>query len=340
MAWGGLGHPLGELGLEPVAALGADAEVAAGLAVDPAPQVDPVVDLVEPLAVPGHVLAEMAVGLGAVVAEAAEHVDADLLGLAQVLVPLVGIEELAGEVLALVLDGDVPGLVVDAGADDVHLLLLEAEGAGDLAVAPHDAVAETEGLDPAEVVGGPGEHGVRVAVAEHHAAGGAHFADVAADAEDVGDAALPVHDPARAEGVAHALVHAVLERDVDVGLEGLQPAHAGHVDDVLGAGDGFPLVEGLAQLHPVQSCRRDVAPDELVHHVHVAFADVHVGDLEVGEGRHSEQIGGELAGETDAAGSDEGDLERHGKGSWMALDLSVSRGKVTSCPKFMPGIRP
>jgi hypothetical protein len=48
-------HPVGEVGLEPVPALGADAQIAAGLAVDPGGQINPLVDLIEALAVPGQV---------------------------------------------------------------------------------------------------------------------------------------------------------------------------------------------------------------------------------------------------------------------------------------------
>ena len=53
----GLVEELREVGLEPVAALGRVAQVAAGLAVDPVAHVDPVADLVGALAVPGQVLA-------------------------------------------------------------------------------------------------------------------------------------------------------------------------------------------------------------------------------------------------------------------------------------------
>ena len=68
-------EPVGEIRLEPVAPFGANAQIAAGLAVDPAVQADPVVDLVRPLAIPGHILAEMAVGLGGVITEAPQYID-------------------------------------------------------------------------------------------------------------------------------------------------------------------------------------------------------------------------------------------------------------------------
>ena len=109
---------------------------------------------------------------------------------------LVSGEQLAGHVLAVVPKLNVPGLVIDAGSDDVELLLRYAEHLGDLPVAALHAVAQADGLHPAVVVGGPGEHRHRVGVVEQAAAGLRHLADVAADAEDHRDAALAVHDAA------------------------------------------------------------------------------------------------------------------------------------------------
>ncbi|MNI98056.1 hypothetical protein D3C73_1568240 [compost metagenome] len=54
-------HPVRKIGLEPVTALRTYPQVSAGLPVNPAPEVDPVHDLIAALAVPGHVFAQMAV---------------------------------------------------------------------------------------------------------------------------------------------------------------------------------------------------------------------------------------------------------------------------------------
>ena len=59
----------------------------------------------------------------------------------------------------------------------------------------------------------------------------------AAEVEQRRDGALGIHQPARAECVAHALVHAVLQRDVNVGLERRQPALADGADHIIGAGE-------------------------------------------------------------------------------------------------------
>ena len=62
------------------------------------------------------------------------------------------------------------------------------------------------------------------------------------------DVPLAVHDAAGAERVAHALVDAVLERDVDVAAEGLQPADARAVDDVIGAVERPAAVQSSASI--------------------------------------------------------------------------------------------
>ena len=59
-----------------------------------------------------------------------------------------------------------------------------------------------------------------------------------------GDGALGVHDAAGAEGVADALVDAIFQGDVDVGLEGLEAALADHADDVIGPGESRAAVGG------------------------------------------------------------------------------------------------
>ena len=74
--------------------------------------------------------------------------------------------------------------------------------------------------------------------------------------------ALGVHDAARAERVADALVHAVLQRDVDVGLERFQPALADHADDVVGVGDGAAPVGRRLDVRR-QAVGLDVAPAKL-----------------------------------------------------------------------------
>lgn len=62
--------------MEPVAALGAVAQIATGLAVDPFGEVDPFFDFFGSFAVPGEVFGEVAIGFGGVVSEAFEDVDA------------------------------------------------------------------------------------------------------------------------------------------------------------------------------------------------------------------------------------------------------------------------
>ena len=119
-----------------------------------------------------------------------------------------------------------------------------------------------------------------------------------------------VHDAAGADGVADALVDAVLERDVDVGLEGLQTALADHADDVVAVGDGAAAVEGGFDAGR-QLVGVDVALAELGDHVEVAAGDVGEGEdgvLQLGDG---EKVAHQAAGEADGTGSDHGDFNGH-----------------------------
>ena len=114
-------------------------------------------------------------------------------------------------------DVDVPGLVVDAGADEFEIaVVLCAEHLGDLLAAMLDAVAETDGIDLAVVDRRPGVHRHRVGVVQELRARLGDLADVVAEIEDDRDVALAVEDAAGADRVADALVDAIFQRDVDV----------------------------------------------------------------------------------------------------------------------------
>ena len=78
-------------------------------------------------------------------------------------------------------------------------------------------------LTPPYSIGGPGVHRHRVGVVEEQRAGLGDLADVLAEIEDHRDVALAVEDAAGADRVAHALVDAVLERDVDVVAKASSP---------------------------------------------------------------------------------------------------------------------
>ena len=131
-----------------------------------------------------------------------------------------------------------------------------------------------------------------------------------ADVEQRRDGALCIHDAAGAERIADALVDAVFERDVDVGLKGLQPTLADRADDVVGVGNGLAAVGGR------RHCRRqivggDVAPAQLRDHVQVVLGNVHQGEGGVRQFRHGQNVVHQPAREADRTGADHGDFDRH-----------------------------
>src|SRR4029077_6948936 len=98
------------------------------LAMDPIGHVDPLRDLVRPLAVPGEIFRQVAIRFGRVDAEPLEDVDADLLLPGIDRVAFEGGDELVlADLAAAQADVDVPGLVVDARADEFELAWCCAE---------------------------------------------------------------------------------------------------------------------------------------------------------------------------------------------------------------------
>ncbi len=71
-----------ELGLEPVAVLGGETQIAARFAMNPVRHVDPFDDLVGTLSIPGQILGKMAVAFRRIDTETLQNIDADFLLLA------------------------------------------------------------------------------------------------------------------------------------------------------------------------------------------------------------------------------------------------------------------
>ena len=147
------------------------------------------------------------------------------------------IEQEGQHIDAVPLNLDEPGLVVQAGGNHMHIAAVQFgilrehplllgphfHTFGDLPVSALHAVAQADGLDAAILVAGPGVHRHRVGVVEEQRAWFGHLADIFTEIQQGQDGALPVHDAAGAQRIAHALVYPVFEWDIDIRLEGFQP---------------------------------------------------------------------------------------------------------------------
>ena len=154
----------------------------------------------------------MAVALGRIDAEALQHVDAQLFLLREDRMRLEGRDQLVlADLAAVEAHIDKPGLVVDAGADEVEFAFLGAEDLGDLLAAMLDAVAKADRIDLAVFDRRPGVHRHRVGVVQELRARLGHLADILAEVEDDRDVALAVEDAAGADRIADALVDAIFQ---------------------------------------------------------------------------------------------------------------------------------
>src|SRR5437868_3657453 len=104
-----------------VAPLETVAKIPARFAMDPVRHVDPTGDLARPLAIPGQVFGEVPVRFRRVEAEALQDIDPHLLLLRIDGMPLERRDELvASDGSSAQANVNVPGLVIDAGADVVE----------------------------------------------------------------------------------------------------------------------------------------------------------------------------------------------------------------------------
>ena len=279
----GLLEELREVGLEPVAVLGGVAQVAAGLAVDPVGHVDPAVISSGRLRYQGRYSERWPFDLGRVEAEALQHVDAHLL--------LLRIDRMRSKAatssslpIAAAVAGEcrVPGLVVDAGAEESRSACGRRRGRWRSGASRSGRRGRGRSVStPPWSMRGPGVHRHRVGVVQELRAGLGDLADVPAEVEGRRDVALAVHDAAGADGVADALVDAVFQRDADVVGEGLEPADADAADDVARAFERFAAVGGggdsASAAGSTSTMRRMICLD----HVEVVGADVGQRDLDV-----------------------------------------------------------
>lgn len=246
-----------------------------------------------------------------------------------------------GHIVAVPLDLDEPGLVVDSGADDIDFAAVQfavfgdegiglspsGDAVGDLPVGALDAVAEAEGGDVAVLVAGPGIHGHGVGVIEEEGVGLGEAADVLADSQQFRDCALGIHDAACTEGIADALVDAVFEGDIDIGLECFESSLPDGADHVIGVCDGFLAVEGCGDFGG-EFVGGDVASAEGGDGFEVWPGDVGEGEGGVGEFWNGENVMDEFTGEADRSGADHCDSDGQGATSEYWIDRIVGGGVV------------
>ena len=94
----------------------------------------------------------------------------------------------------------------------------------DLPVCALDPVAQADGSHAAVLVAGPRVHRHWIGVVQQQRLRLRHFFDVFAEVQHRRNAALGIQQAARAERVPDALVHAVLQRNVNIGLKRFQTA--------------------------------------------------------------------------------------------------------------------
>src|SRR5712691_9857879 len=95
-----------------------------------------------------------------------------------------------------------------------------------------NAMTQPNGFDLAILVASPGVHGHWVGIVEEQRSRLGQLADIAAEIEQRRDGALGVEQAAGAQRVAHALVHSILQWNINVELESVQAALANQTDHV------------------------------------------------------------------------------------------------------------
>jgi hypothetical protein len=152
------------------------------------------------------------------------------------------------ERLAVLLEAQHEGLMVEARGQEAHPVRVGADQVGQEGLRVPDRVAQPVHL--AELGPGvhrPGQHGHRVAVAEQVGVR-ADLLHVLGQRHHHRDGPQATEDPADAQRVPDRLAHPVPGRDVEVGPGGGVPAHLDLVDHVVGPGQRRAPVGGGGHL--------------------------------------------------------------------------------------------
>jgi hypothetical protein len=106
------------------------------------------------------------------------------------------------------------------------------------------------------------------------------------------------------------LVDSVFQRDIHIGLEGLQPADAREIVDEIRALECLPPVGGACQLC-AGAVVLNITLHQLHHHIQIPLTDIREGELRLLKLRHTQHVLHQFARETDTSRPDNRNLNRH-----------------------------
>ncbi len=197
-------------------------------------------------------------------------------------------------------------LVVDAGTQEIHLVVGHVDPLCEHLAGTLHAVTQTDMRAPAAVGYCPAIGGHWVDVVEQQRVGGVGI-HIVAQVEQHGDGAQRAEDAARPQRIADALFDTKLARDVDVEFVGVEPALLKGRHDIVGAGHGFGAV----------GCRNDPGVELALvdHRLHdgarlpqATGIDVHERDRALLQRGRQQDVAAQIAGEDEAARPDKGDF--------------------------------
>ena len=176
----------------------------------------------------------MTVGFGGIITETLQHINPYLLFFPVFFMILKAFQQSGDHVFTIMFYRNVPGLMIDSGADDIQLFSGDPQNLCDLHFSVDLSVAQADGLYPAVFVAGPGSHGVGIGIIQHNSSRLCHFPDIFAEIQHFCDHSLSIHDPSCTQSVSHTLIHSVLQGNFNIRLKSLQASDPDTVYNISG----------------------------------------------------------------------------------------------------------
>ncbi len=302
---------LREFRLKPVAVFPAYTQIPACLTVYPAGEIDPFFNLIRPLPIPGYIFGEMAVRLCRIVTKPAQYINPHLFGLAVFRMLFKSFQKTVFHFHTVFFDGKIPCLVIKTCTDDIQLLpVFRPENICNLHFTVNLSMTQANGPYPAILQTCPGQHGHGIRIIQKKRIRFSHFPYIPAEIQQCSNSALPIHNSADAEGIAHALIHPILKGNINICFKCLKTADSNTVDNIACIPQCFTSVCRGKDLRLNSICLK-VPLTELRYHVKVFLVDIRESNFNIPQFRHMHNIRKKCSSECQTSRANYGKLKRH-----------------------------
>ena len=305
---------LGIICLKPVSLFSGNPEIPSCFTINPVVQVDPVFDFFRALPIPGYILRKMAVGFSRIITEASQHIDPYFFLFSVFFMVFKSLQQFRDHIFSIMLYRDIPGLVIDPGADNIQFFSGDPQDFCNLRLSVDLSVAQTDSLYSSIFVAGPGSHGVGIGIIQHDCSRLRYFPDIFTEIQHFCNHSLAVHNASGTQSITYTLIHSIFQRNFNICLKSLQASDTDAVHNISGAFKSFSSVCSGKDLHR-NAIGIQVPLAQGSGFLQIVLIDIGKGNFNVMKFRHRHNIRKQCPCKNKASCSDKCNFKAHDKTS-------------------------